>query len=82
MSPGCARSQSATPRLFEALPAQLTAQTRATINQTMAQGMRQTAAIIETTMQQVSAERQATIEQAMGGITQERQGHSSSSWRG
>jgi ABC-type amino acid transport substrate-binding protein len=60
--------------LFEALPAQLTAQTRATINQTMAQGMRQTAAIIETTMQQVSAERQATTEQAMGGITQERQG--------
>ena len=54
---------------------------RATINQTMAQGMRQTASIIENTIQQVSAERHAAIEQAMGGIAQERQGASSSSWR-
>ena len=60
--------------LFEALPAQLTEQMRATINQTMAQGMRQTASIIENTIQQVSAERHAAIEQAMGGIAQERQG--------
>jgi len=60
--------------LLEALPAQLTAQTHATIDQTMAQVTHQTAAIIETTMQQVSAELRAAIEQAMGGIAQERQG--------
>ena len=60
--------------LLEALPAQLTAQTRATVDQTMAQVTRQTAAIIETTMQQVSVDLHAAIEQAMGGIAQERQG--------
>ena len=59
--------------LFETLPAQLTEQTRATIDQIMAEVTRQTVSIIEDMMQQVSAERYTTIEQAMRGIAQERQ---------
>ena len=59
--------------LMEVLPAQLTEQTQATIDQVMDQVTRQTVSIIENMMQQVSVERYATIEQAMSGIAQERQ---------
>jgi len=50
--------------LFEALPAQLTAYMRGTIDQTLAQGMRQSAALTDHVMQQVSAERQAVMRQS------------------
>ena len=82
MSPGCAKVSERYAELFEALPAQLTAQTRATINQTMAQGMRQTAAIIETTMQQVSAGVRPPLNRRWAVLPRSARGHSSSSWRG
>ena len=50
--------------IFEALPAQLTEQTRVTIDQTMAQVMRQSASLLDHVMQQVSAERHAIMSQS------------------
>src|SRR5215510_4624008 len=50
--------------LLEALPAQLTAHLRGTIDQTLAQGMRQSAALTDHVMQQVAAERQAVMRQS------------------
>jgi hypothetical protein len=54
--------------LFEALPAQLTGQTRVTIDQTLAQVRRQSEALIDRLMQQVSVERQAVMRQSASVI--------------
>src|SRR5262249_53190187 len=50
--------------LFEALPVQLTAHTRVTIDQILVQVRRQSEALIDRLMQQVSVERQAVMRQS------------------
>jgi nucleoid-associated protein YgaU len=55
-------------KLFEALPVQLTAHTRVTIDQTIAQVKRQSEALIDRLMQQVSVERQAVMRQSASVI--------------
>jgi hypothetical protein len=59
--------------LFEGLPAQLSEQSRATIDQVTVQVARQSDFIINRLIQQVEIERQAAIDQALQGFASERQ---------